>query len=98
MENILMRYLREINHYTTKTLAKELGMTTHIYKAIEKGDVLMTRMQAKQLGNWYKTNPSYFYTAAQQLDLILTRKTVIKILKSRIDLLEEQLKSKNSTE
>ena len=50
MENVLMRFLRRSYNYSPGVLARKLGISTYAYYAMEKGIVLMTWDQAKQLG------------------------------------------------
>ena len=50
MENILMRFCRETNRYTVKTVAMKLGICIDDYIGIETGEILLTEEQAKILG------------------------------------------------
>jgi len=92
MENILMRFCRQTNQYTPKKVADQLEITVDTYRDIEKGDILLNEKQARQLGALYNVHYSYFYKEAQQLDLLLARKEIIKILKWEINLLIEKNK------
>lgn len=94
MENIIMRFCRENKKYTAKFLAGKLGITVKEYKELEKGISLLTRKQAKQLGAVYEVDYSWFYKEAVQLDLLLTRMAIIKVLKWEKDLLITQLEKK----
>jgi len=92
----LMRFCRQTNQYTAKKVAGQLGITVGTYRDIEKGDILLNEKQARQLAALYNVHYSYFYKEAQQLDLLLARKEIIKILKWEINLLIE--KNKKETE
>jgi transcriptional regulator with XRE-family HTH domain len=94
MENIIMRFCRENKKYTAKFVAGKLGITVKEYKELEKGVSLLTRKQAKQLGAIYEADSSWFYNEAVQLDLLLTRMAIIKVLKWEKDLLIAQLEKK----
>ena len=88
MENILMRFCRETNRYTVKTVATKLGISVDDYIGIETGEILLTEEQAKILGKLYNAHTSYFNDEAIQLDLLRTKIEIIKALKSRISSLE----------
>ena len=88
MENILMRFCRETNRYTVKTVATKLGISVHDYIGIETGEILLTEEQAKILGKLYNARTSYFNDEAIQLDLLRTKIEIIKALKSKISSLE----------
>lgn len=92
MENILMRFCRLNNRYTSKKVAAQMGIPADTYRGLERGDILLNEMQARQLGALYNVHYSYFYKEAQQLDLLLTRKAIIKILKCENNLLIERNK------
>ena len=87
MENILMRFCRETNGYSTKAVAAKLNIPIKEYRDIERGDILLTGDRAKQLGKLYKVPPSFFLREAEQLDLLLTREAIIQNLKEEINLL-----------
>jgi hypothetical protein len=88
MENILMRFCRETNRYTVKTVATKLDVSIDDYIGIETGEILLTEEQAKILGKLYNTRPSYFNDEAIQLDLLRTKIEIIKDLKAKISSLE----------
>jgi transcriptional regulator with XRE-family HTH domain len=88
MENILMRFCRETNRYTVKTVATKLGISVDDYIGIETGEILLTEEQAKILGKLYNARTSYFNDEAIQLDLLRTKIEIIKALKSKISSLE----------
>jgi len=88
MENILMRFCRETNRYTVKTVATKLGVSVDDYIGIETGEILLTEEQAKILGKLYNARTSYFNDEAIQLDLLRTKIEIIKALKSKISSLE----------
>ena len=88
MENILMRFCRETNRYTVKTVATKLGISLDDYIGIETGEILLTEEQAKILGKLYNARTSYFNDEAIQLDLLRTKIEIIKALKSKISSLE----------
>jgi transcriptional regulator with XRE-family HTH domain len=88
MENILMRFCRETNRYTVKTVAAKLGISVDDYIEIETGEILLTEEQAKILGKLYNARTSYFNDEAIQLDLLRTKIEIIKALKSKISSLE----------
>jgi len=88
MENILMRFCRETNRYTVKTVATKLGISVDDYIGIETGEILLTEEQAKILGKLYNARTSYFNDEAIQLDLLRTKIEIIKALKAKINSLE----------
>jgi transcriptional regulator with XRE-family HTH domain len=88
MENILMRFCRETNRYTVKTVATKLGVSVDDYIGIETGEILLTEEQAKILGKLYNAHTSYFKDEATQLGLLRTKIEIIKALKSKISSLE----------
>lgn len=88
MENILMRFCRETNRYTVKTVATKLSISVDDYIGIETGEILLTEEQAKILGKLYNAHTSYFNDEAIQLDLLRTKIEIIKALKSKISSLE----------
>jgi transcriptional regulator with XRE-family HTH domain len=88
MENILIRFCRETNRYTVKTVATKLGISVDDYIGIETGEILLTEEQAKILGKLYNARTSYFNDEAIQLDLLRTKIEIIKALKSKISSLE----------
>jgi len=88
MENILMRFCRETNRYTVKTVAMKLGISLDDYIGIETGEILLTEEQAKILGKLYNARTSYFNDEAIQLDLLRTKIEIIKALKTKISSLE----------
>lgn len=94
MENILMKFFREQKKYSAKMVALKLGISTRSYMELEKGLTLLTRAQSKQLGEIYGVPHGYFYKEAQQLDLLLTRMTIIRLLKWEKALLAERLEKK----
>jgi transcriptional regulator with XRE-family HTH domain len=87
MENILMRFCRQTNRYNLKSIAAKLHISVDTYRGIERGDILLTEKQARELGKLYNVQYSYFFREALQLDLLLTRKAIIRILKWEVDLL-----------
>jgi len=92
MENILMRFCRQTKGFDPKTIASKLGISLTAYRSLERGDILLTEKQARQLGDLYHVHYSYFYKEAQQLDLLLTRNAIINVLKWEVDLLKEKRK------
>lgn len=62
-----------------------LGINPDTYKAIECGNILMTPKLAKQLGKLLDVNPQFLYDAALQLDCLLIKAVMIRILKAKID-------------
>ena len=88
MENILMRFCRETNRYTVKTVAMKLGICIDDYIGIETGEILLTEEQVKILGKLYNAHSSYFNDEAIQLDLLITKIEIIKTLKAKINSLE----------
>jgi transcriptional regulator with XRE-family HTH domain len=94
MSNVVLKLCRETNRYPFSKIAKALGITVKLYTEIEDGEVLLNREQSEKLGKLYKLKSDYFYTSALQLDCLLVRKEVIRILKWKNDQLEGQLKRK----
>ena len=85
MQNILLKYCRIKQGLSPSNAAKTIGIDSITYKAVESGEILMTPEQAKELGKNLHVDPQYLYDAALQLDSLLTRIVVIRILKARID-------------
>ena len=81
MENVLMRFCRQTNRHNSMTIAKKLNVSLDTYRGMERGEILLTENQARELGKFYKVHYSYFHKEALQLDLLLTREAIIKILK-----------------
>jgi transcriptional regulator with XRE-family HTH domain len=90
-QNILFIYCRSIRHYSQKEVAAHLGMTTLMYREIESGEVLLTYDQARKMAQLYETEAKYFFEAAQQLDLLLSGRIIIKTLKADNDRLRADL-------
>jgi len=90
MENILMRFCRETNRYTIKTVATKLGLSIDHYIGIETGEILLSDAQAKKLGKLYNAHSSYFNDEAIQLDLLRTKIEIIKALKDKLNSLNEK--------
>jgi transcriptional regulator with XRE-family HTH domain len=88
MENILMIFCRMQKRYGLKTIAAKLGISVEMYIDIEKGNVLITQQQARELGKLYNADSSYFYNEALQLDLLHTRSALLNVLKMENDLLK----------
>lgn len=88
MENILMRFCRETNRCTVKTVATKMSISVDDYIGIETGEILLTEDQAKILGKLYNAHFSYFNDEAIQLDLLKTKIEIIKALKAKISSLE----------
>lgn len=57
-------------------------MPVSLYRDLECGNVLLNYAQARKLAKLYHTEAKYFYEAAQQLDLLLSSKIIIKTLKA----------------
>ncbi len=91
MENILMRFCRETHKHTPNTVAAHLSINVSEYQEIETGKILLTKKQARQLGKLFKVKSDYFYEGALQLDLLLTKNEIIKMQKTQIEELKQQL-------
>ena len=91
MSNVVLKLCRETHRYPHSKIAKTFGITVKEYTGIEDGDVLMNREQSEKLGKLYKMKSDYFYTSALQLDCLLVRKEVIRILKWKNDQLRQQM-------
>lgn len=89
--NLLMLYCRRTRSYTPHQAARLLGVTTVQYLDLESGNVLLDMAQARQLAKIYDSKADLFYEAAQQLDLLLSTRVVIKILKAENDRLRASL-------
>ncbi len=88
MTNILLQYFRESKGYSNSKVASCLSITESEYLAIERGDTLLSRQQAFQLGKLFHTKPSYFIREAVQLELLHSQTDLIKVLKRQIVKLE----------
>jgi plasmid maintenance system antidote protein VapI len=86
-----MRFCRETRKHAPNTVAAHLGINVSEYQEIETGKILLTRKQANQLGKLFNVKADYFYQAALQLDLLLTKNEIIKMQKIRIEELKQQL-------
>ncbi len=90
MENILMRFCRETQKHTSHAVAAHLGINISEYQEIERGKILLTKKQARQLGKLFNVKGDYFYEAALQLDLLLTKSEIIKMQKIQMEELKQQ--------
>jgi len=82
MENVLMRLCRLTHCLSTRQVAAKLEITPGEYTQLETGELTLTSKQAKHLAEIYNIKAKYFQEAAQQLELLLTQKQIIKDLKS----------------
>jgi transcriptional regulator with XRE-family HTH domain len=89
MQNILMKYCRIREGLSPSRTAKLLGIHSSTYRALECGEILMTPEQTKSLAKILHLKPQYLYDAALQLDSLLTKVVVIRVLKARIDKMKE---------
>jgi cobalamin biosynthesis protein CbiG len=96
MKNVLLAFCRRHNRYASKKVARQLGISVEDYKSIESGEILLTEVQARQLGKLYNAHYSYFYNEALQLDLLRTKTAIIKVLKNQLDVLKERYESASS--
>jgi len=94
MENVLMRFCRQTNGHNSMTIAKKLNVSLDTYRGMERGEILLTEIQARELGKFYKVHYSYFHKEALQLDLLLTREAIIKIQQWEINKLSKTNKQK----
>lgn len=92
MENMLMRFCRENHRQTLDSIATQLHVSVDEYLKIENGEILLNFEQADRLGQLYKADSSLFYEAAMQLDLLLTRIEIIKVLQWEKNVLVTSLK------
>lgn len=79
-QNILMLYCRRIMHLSPQKAAELLGMPVSLYRDLECGDVLLDYPQARKLAKLYNSDARFFHEAAQQLDLLLSNKIIIRAL------------------
>ena len=84
MNNIILVLLRHGKGYRKSQVAVKIGITYGEYIAIENGEQLMTFEIAQKLSELYGIKSKYFYEAASQLDLLITRGEVIKLQNSRM--------------
>src|SRR5687768_3337327 len=92
MENIFMRFCRETHNHTLNAMATHLGITTSEYLEIESGRILLSEGRGQLLGKLFNVKSDYFYEAAEQLDLLLARNEMVKILKEKNQQLNQQLR------
>jgi len=69
-------------HFSPQKVADLLDIPVSLYRDLECGNVLLSYTQAQKLAKLYNTEAKYFYEAAQQLDLLLSSKIIIKALKA----------------
>ena len=69
-------------HFSPEKVAGLLNIPVSLYRDLECGNVLLNYAQAQKLAKIYHTEAKYFYEAAQQLDLLLSSKIIIKALKA----------------
>jgi transcriptional regulator with XRE-family HTH domain len=81
MENTIMRFCRETHKFSYAHVAKHLGITAREYRKLEKGEKLITPEQTDLLGALYKVNGDYFFQAALQLQDLLSKSEIIKVLR-----------------
>lgn len=96
MENILLRFFREMYQHCPESVAGYLHISAGEYKSIETGEILLTVKQARQLGKLYNIKGDYFYDAALQLDLLLAKIEIGKIQKAKIKQMVRQLQQLQS--
>ena len=84
-----MKYCRIREGLSPGRIANKLGIDPSTYRAIECGEILMTPEQAKSLAKILHLKPQYLYDAALQLDSLLTKVVVIRVLKARIEKMKE---------
>jgi hypothetical protein len=77
MENIVMRYFREIYGYTPVETAHRLGISVDDYLNIETGEQLLSESRAEQLVLLFNLRKGLLLEAAEQLDLLLARKQLL---------------------
>jgi len=92
-----MRFCRETYKQSPDTVAAHLNININEYQEIETGKILLTKKQARQLGKLFHVKSDYFYKAALQLDLLLTKNEIIKIQKEQIEQLKQQLEDLKKT-
>ena len=92
-----MRFFRETNGHTCKVVASHLDVSVSEYEEIETGKILLTKKQARQLGKLFHVKRDYFYEAALQLDLLLTKNEIINIQKGKIDELKQHFEDLKKT-
>jgi plasmid maintenance system antidote protein VapI len=93
MENIVIRYFREIYGYTPAETAHRLGISVDDYLYIETGEQLLSESQAEQLSLLFNLRKDILLEAAEQLDLLLARNAIITIQKEKIEYLQLQLQN-----
>jgi hypothetical protein len=76
MENIVMRYFREIYGYTPVETAHRLNIRVDDYLYIETGEQLLSESQAEQFALLFNLRKDLLLEAAEQLDLLLARKAI----------------------
>jgi DNA-binding XRE family transcriptional regulator len=86
-----MKYCRISCRIPPSKVAEKLGIDTCTYKAIERGEILITPKQAKELGKFYNLKPNYIFQEAIQTDLLMTKCAIIRILQSKVQELQEKL-------
>ncbi len=91
MENILLRFFRELNEYSPNDIANHLGISKEEYHDIETGNALLKDLQTQQLAKLFKIKSDYLKKSAYQLDLLLARNEMIKIQRREIQELNQQI-------
>jgi transcriptional regulator with XRE-family HTH domain len=98
MENILMVHLRTSNKRVIKEVAAHLGLTVTQYRQLENGEAMLNRRQAIKLAGLFNVKVDYIFKSAEQLQLVISRKTAITIMKKYIETLEEKIRRKDEPE
>jgi plasmid maintenance system antidote protein VapI len=88
MENIVMRYFREIYGLTPAETAHRLGISADEYLHIETGEQPLSEAQAEVLAILFKLHKDFLLESAEQLDLLLARNAIIAIQREKIKQLQ----------
>lgn len=97
MENIVMRYFREIYNLTPAQTAHRLGISADEYLQIETGEQLLSECQAEQLALLFNLHKGFLLESAEQLDLLLARNAIIAIQREKIKQLQLGLQTTPSS-
>jgi hypothetical protein len=92
----MMRFCRETHRISPSKVAAFLNISTKEYYNLEYGESFLSRKQATQLGKLFNTKGTYFFKSALQLELLNIRTELVKVQKSKILHLEDELREKSS--
>ena len=84
MENVLLQVCRETHNLSKRQVARKLGIPATQYYELETAKLAMTPEHGKALEVLYNIKAHYFLESSRQLELLRTRKEIIKQQKDEL--------------